>query len=181
MADMNNPEQNLSPQDIAQFKEGYQVARQLIYQKQVFDSLVHDLGKGDPVDVIASAVVMVMLRVQESSGQFSLSVAAALGIALIDDVTQAIEEAGILQLDADIQQRVFQAAVTLWLQSNNYPPQQVAQELQAIGAPPEIVQGILASGSDQAEQTPQQGLTQAPMARADGMGKQPRGLLQRGM
>lgn len=173
---MAEHQDNLNPQEIAQFKEGYQIARQFVYQEPVFNGLVQDLQKGDPVDVFASVIVTVMLRVQESVGQLPLSVAAALGIALIDDVTQAAEETGVTQ--SPPQQAVLQAAVILWLQSNDYPPQQVAQELQQIGAPPEMIQAIQQQTAPQSQQAPTQQASPQPH-QPPGMGKPARGLLQR--
>ncbi|MCK9505899.1 MAG: hypothetical protein M0Q95_17185 [Porticoccaceae bacterium] len=189
--------ENMNPQDIQQFKEGYQLARQFLYQKEIFDGLIQDMRQGAPVNVISGAIVTILLRIQDEVGQLSLAVAAALGIALIDDVMGALEQAGAGQNDPGLQMEIFQAATMLWLQSNQYPAEEVAQSLSEIGAPPEMIQAVMASQQEQGPDPmgqqpdpgmaapqqampPEQGGMMQGQARDDGMGKQARGLLQRG-
>lgn len=163
----------MDPKEIEQFKSGFQIARQFLYQEQLFDALVKDIRQADPSTAIASSIVQILMKTQESVGQFSLSVAAALGVALIDDLIQMLEETGLLQGDQQIVQRqVFQQAVIMWLHENRYPPEVLSSELQAIGAPPEMIQQI----AQQSGATPQPGAGEMSPAP-----QQPQGLLSKGM
>lgn len=166
----------MDPQEVEQFKSGFQIARQFLYQEQLFDAIVQDVQQGDPVSAIASAIVQILMKTQESVGQFSLSVAAALGVALIDDFIQMMEEAGLVQDAQGMQHQVFQQAVIMWLQENRYPPEVLSQELQAIGAPPEMIQQIMqqsGGGQSPGQMSPPGGGEMQP--------QQPRGLLAKGM
>lgn len=157
---------NMDPKEIEQFKQGFQIARQLLYQEQVFDALVQDVQKGDATMAIAMTLVQILMKVQKSIGQLSLSVASALGIALIDDLVQMLTEIGAVKEGVDVQQ-VYQQAVFVWLEENQYPPEVISEELQRAGAPPEAIQQFMQQQQGQQEQPqPQQ---------------QPQGLLAKGM
>lgn len=135
--------ENLSPEDIAQFKEGFQLAKQLIYQPQTTEALIADVEQRGVQEAVAGSLVMVLQKVQESTGPFSLGVAAALGMALIDDIFDFLEQAGMAENSQELQQAAFESAVAQWLSLNNIPREQLAQELQASGAPEEVMQQLM--------------------------------------
>lgn len=147
----NGALENMPPEHIQKFKEGYQLSRQFLYQEPIFDGLVADIEQGNPVNAITGAVVAVMLRVQEEVGHLPLSVAAALGISLFDDISESLEQTQIVRNSEQLQQELLSQGIILWLQSNKYPDQEVAAELQEIGAPPEMIQQILQQAGQQEE------------------------------
>lgn len=162
------PEQGMQSQDIKVFKEGYQLAKQFFYQEKFFDAMVQDVQKSSPADAISGAVVTVLLRIQEQTGKISLPAAAALGIALLDDVAETMEKAGVMQNSPELQEQMLVASTQMWLQANNYPPQEVAAALEGMGVPPEAMQAISQQQSAQ-PQAQQQALEQPQAQPAGGM------------
>lgn len=111
------PQQNLNNEQVAQLKHGYQIAQQMLYHKQIFDSLMGDLQKEPPVTVIARLIVMLLEKVQEGTQQqLDMVVATSLGIALLSDIADAVSQTGKIQVDEQMITEAFGHGVELWLQ-----------------------------------------------------------------
>ncbi len=115
---LENAGQSLNNEQIAQLKQGYQMAMQMVYDKRVFDSMMQDLQKLPPEQGLAQAIVSIMMKVQEQVGQLDMLVATSLGIALLGDVTDALTQIG-MQVDQEQQTAAFEVAVQLWLAANS--------------------------------------------------------------
>lgn len=144
---------DLPPEQVKMFKEGYQLARQFFYQEQIFNALLEEM-QGNPIKAIAGLVASTMLRVQSELGQFPFEIAGLLGIALIDDLMDTLEQQQVIENNPEIQGQILQEATQLWLQSNDYPPEEVAKVMQDIGAPPEAVEQI----QQAPKEAPQEGM-----------------------
>lgn len=115
---LENAGQSLNNEQIAQLKQGYQMAMQMVYDKRIFDSMMQDLQKLPPEQGLAQAIVSIMMKVQEQVGQLDMLVATSLGIALLGDVTDALGQIG-MQVDQEQQTAAFEVAVQLWLAANS--------------------------------------------------------------
>lgn len=115
---LENAGQSLNNEQIAQLKQGYQMAMQMVYDKRVFDSMMQDLQKLPPEQGLAQAIVSIMMKVQEQVGPLDMLVATSLGIALLGDVTDALGQIG-MQVDQEQQTAAFEVAVQLWLAANS--------------------------------------------------------------
>lgn len=149
---LQNAGQSLNNAQVKQLKQGYQMALQMIYDKRVFDAMMQDLKQLPPEQGLAQAIVGVMMKVQEQTGQLDMLVATSLGIALLGEVADALTQIGI-QAGEEQQTTAFEIAVQLWLTANSgqYPKEDVMAALQQMG------------GQQQAEQVAQQPTQQAPM------------------
>ena len=156
---------NMSPEQVKQFKDGYRIARTLIYQKDVFENLTQDVQSQGPVNVLANAVVQVLHRAQESVGKLELRIAAALGIALLDDIASALEEAGAAEYSREDQIKAFEQATYIWLQSNEYPDEEIMSVFQESGGDPATLQQAqqASQGPAAAPETPQQNVEASPL------------------
>ena len=110
---------DLSPQQIEQMKKGFQIAQQVMYDQQVFAGMMQESQQGSPAEALASMVVQVVMKIQEGLGQIDFPVLLALGIKIIDDLADAINQTGQMQVgDQDIAQ-AMQMAVQMYLSANH--------------------------------------------------------------
>lgn len=127
---LNEAGQNLNNEQISQLKTGFQMAQQLIYDKQIFDSMMQDLQKMPPEQGLAQVIVSIMKRVQQEVGDLDMVVATALGIALLGDVADALNQIG-MQVTEEQQVAAFEVAVQMWLAANSgkYDQQKVMEAM----------------------------------------------------
>ena len=159
--------QKMSPEEIKQVKDGYKIGRTLAYQDQVFDGLVKD-AQQNPTSALATGIVNILHRVQEQVGQLKLSSAAALGMTLMDDIADALEQSGMMENSPEIQLAAFQEATHMWLRSNQYSDDEVKGALADAGGDPSMLEqgGQQGSGRQPPAQQPSQqqpGLIQGAM------------------
>ena len=74
-------QQDFTPEKQEQAKKAYQIGQNLIYKKQVFDSVMASI-ESDPVSGLAEAVVMVLLKIDEGMGRMPYDVALAAALML---------------------------------------------------------------------------------------------------
>ena len=128
---LENAGQSLNNEQIAQLKQGYQMAMQMVYDKRIFDSMMQDLQQLPPEQGLAQAIAGIMMKVQEQVGQLDMLVATSLGIALLGDVTDALKQIG-MRISDEQQTAAFEVAVQLWLAANSgqYNQQEVMAAVQ---------------------------------------------------
>lgn len=134
---LNEAGQNLTNEQISQLKTGFQMAQQLIYDKKIFDSMMQDLQKMPPEQGLAQVIVSIMKRVQQEVGDLDMVVATALGIALLGDVADALNqiaeqpELAGLKVTEEQQVAAFEVAVQMWLAANSgkYDQQKVMEAM----------------------------------------------------
>lgn len=110
------PQASFGPEQQAQTKKAWQLGRNLIYNKNVFDSVMQTI-KQDPIHGLAEAVVMVLRKIESAMGRMSYDVALATGIGLMQDVANAISETGHIKYTPPMIEQALSQAVQLYLHS----------------------------------------------------------------
>ncbi|WP_372835842.1 hypothetical protein [Pontibacterium sp.] len=126
--------QDLSPEQIATLKKGFQIGQQILYDKQVFASMMEEI-QGDPIQGLASAVVQVLQKIQEALGAMDFTITASLGIALLGDVADLVTQTGRAQYGPDEQAQALELAVQMWLGANagQYDQNELMGAMQQMG------------------------------------------------
>ena len=129
-----SPQQNLSAEQMAQVKEGFQLGQQVLYHKQIFDGIMADAQEQPPEQVLGQSIVAVLRKVQDKVGKLDLMVAATLGIALLGDIADVLGQLG-LQLDEQQQTTAFEVATQMWLVASNgqYQPDEIESAMAQMG------------------------------------------------
>jgi hypothetical protein len=123
---MNQPEEDVSgggslPGDfnekqMDQFKKGFQFGQKVIYKKDIFQNLMKDMQGSDATGKLAKIIVKILGIVQEKAGKLDLIVATALGIALIGDIIDALNETGrMAEMGPEQVEDAFAKATQHWL------------------------------------------------------------------
>lgn len=110
---------DLSPQQIEQMKKGFQVAQQIMYDEQVFAGMMKEVQQSAPAEALASVVTQVIMKIQEGLGQIDFPVLLALGIKIIDDLADAINQTGQMQIGEEDIAQAMQMAVQMYLSANH--------------------------------------------------------------
>lgn len=108
------PSQDMSPQQIEQYKKGFQVAMQMIFEKRIFASILADV-QGTGANGLAMTVVKVLEKVQEAVGRMDLMVAFALGMSILGELAEALNETGRFNLSEEDMTQAFTTGVSMWL------------------------------------------------------------------
>lgn len=136
-------QQDFTPEKQEQAKKAYQIGQNLIYKKQVFDSVMASI-ESDPVSGLAEAVVMVLLKIDEGMGRMPYDVALAAALMLFDDVADAINQTGRAQYGEQELEQALSEAVQMYL--GNYGEDNDVEGLQQVAM----------MGQEQPQQQPQQ-------------------------
>lgn len=125
------PEQQTETPDVdrelmGQVEEAIATARGIIYNQEVFDSVV-DQAMENPVDALANTTVAVMQKIGTRDPQVALSV----GVLLIGDIADALQQVGLPEIGEQALAEALQAATFLWLQQNekDLDPQKLQQQM----------------------------------------------------
>lgn len=123
---LQEAQQGMSSEQIAQVKKGYQMATQVLYEKDVFDSMMQEFQQMEPAEAVAHAVVSILTTVKQSLGQLDLMSALALGMAILGEVIDAARQVGINLQEEQVEQSLS-IAVQLFLSatSGEYDPAEV--------------------------------------------------------
>ncbi len=150
---MGQVAQGMTAQQVAQFKQAFQAAQNLLYDKRVFGQLMKGVESADPAAVLSGTLLKIVETVERKVGGLDLAVLMALTIATLQDIAGAVIETGRAQLDAEQVQKALAQAVRMWLETNaeRVPPQQMAEIGQMIGggaqvAPAGPPDALMASG-----------------------------------
>lgn len=115
-------------EQMAELEDVVALARKIIYSTDVFGSIVEEAEKGQPVDTLASTVVAVITKVESSrKTPMDPTVALGIGIALLGDIADALQQVGLPEFSQEDLAAALQAAVFLWLKQNegNLDPAQM--------------------------------------------------------
>lgn len=88
-------QQGMSSEQIAQVKKGYQMASQILYEKEIFASMMEEFQQMEPTEAVAHAVVSILTTVKQQLGAMDLMSALALGMAILGEVVDAVRQVGI--------------------------------------------------------------------------------------
>ena len=126
--------QSLNNEQMGLLKQGFQLGQQIIYDKNIFGTIVKDAQKESVEQGLAQTVVSVMMKIQEQLGQLDMLVATSIGIAILGDVADAFNQIG-MQVSPDQVTAAFEIAVQLWLSANSgqYNPNEVQAAVQQMG------------------------------------------------
>lgn len=126
--------QSLNNEQMGLLKKGFQLGQQIIYDKNIFGSIVQDVQQQSVEQGLAQTVVSVMIKIQEQLGQLDMLVATSIGIAILGDVADAFNQIG-MQVSPDQITTSFELAVQLWLSANSgqYDPNEVQAAVQQMG------------------------------------------------
>ncbi|WP_286238001.1 hypothetical protein [Neptuniibacter halophilus] len=120
--------EDLNPGQVEMMKKGFQIAQQIMYDEQVFGSMMQEaMQGGEPAEALGNMVVQVVMKLQEHFGKVDFVVLLALGIKVIDDLADAINQTGRLQIEEQDIQQAMSLAVQMWLTANqgSYDPAEV--------------------------------------------------------
>ena len=128
-------QQDLNPQQIQQFKEGFQLARNMLYDKQMFGGLIAGVDKGDPIDTFAAVLLAIADGVESRNGEMDLTVLLALALALLQEIAGAIGDTGRPVPNAQQVEEALSVTVKDWLTKNGQrvPPEQMQALMQQSG------------------------------------------------
>ena len=130
--------ESLNNEQMGQLKQGHQIAMTMIYDERIFQAIMEDIQSLPPEQGIGQSIVMVLSKVQEQVGPLDMLTATSLGIAMLSDLIEAIQQVGI-QMNQEQITTAFQVAVQLWLAENGgqYSQEQVMGALQSMGGQPQ--------------------------------------------
>ena len=130
-------QQDLNPQQMQQFKEGFQLARNMLYDKQLFGGLIAGVDKGDPIDTFAAVLLSIAKNVEKKQGEMDLTVLLSLALALLQEIAGAIEGTGRQVPSAEQVEAALGITVKEWLTKNGHrvPPEQMQALMQQGGQP----------------------------------------------
>jgi len=127
----SNPNE-FGPEKQEQLEKAYQVGRNLIYEPQVFESIVGQVDASEPVQALADTAVMVVDKIEESMGQLPIDVVFALGIVLISEVADTISETGKTQYNDQQTLEALQLATQMYLMRSERDPGEVQAAMQGM-------------------------------------------------
>lgn len=120
-------------QQMAELEDMVQIARNIVYEKAIFDEIV-ERAKSDRVGALAEAAVAVIAKLEESGRQVTPESALGIGIALIADIADVLTQAGMPDFSQEELMGAVQGAVTLYLKTNEgkVDPQQLQAGMQEL-------------------------------------------------
>lgn len=120
--------QTLTPEQIEMMKKGFQIAKNITYDKETFDSLMNESQQNsNPVEALAGLVVQVTMKLQEHFGKTDFPVLISLAIAIIQDLADSMNQTGKFQLGENEVTEALQLSIQMWLSANqgNYDPNEI--------------------------------------------------------
>lgn len=109
--------QGFPPEKQEQAKKAWQLGRNLIYRKEVFDAVMNTV-RNDPVQGLAEAVVMVLHKIDQGMGKMPHDIALATGLMLMADIADALGQTGRVKYEPEQIEQALSLGVQLYLQSN---------------------------------------------------------------
>lgn len=134
-----SPQQGGDKQMEAMMTQAFQLGKQIIYKKEVFDGLMKQMSDGQtqPAAGLAEAIVMVLEKIN-SAGKLPLNIVFGVGMLLMNDVAEALNRTGRFNFDQATFEKAVQMATQMFLQtqSGNYSPEELQEgmsQLQGMG------------------------------------------------
>lgn len=108
-----------------QFNDAALLGSKLLYNKKVFDAMVRTAQKS-PIAAIMNAVVKIIERVDRDMPGLPIDVLFGVGMALVVDAADAIQQSGV-EVGEDEVSEALSNAITLFLQENpdRFSPQEI--------------------------------------------------------
>lgn len=125
--------EGLSPEEIAKLKKAKQIAMTMIFDEKVFGEVVKRYDAGDKVQVLANTLVIILSKTEEAVGGMSVASLLALGIALVGEVAEVLNDTGREYTAQDVEQALY-LGVQLWLKQNEgrVDPQELQAGVQSM-------------------------------------------------
>lgn len=128
--------QGMGREQMGDLESLVQMARNIVYEGQIFDAIV-DRAMQDRVGALSEAAVSVISKLEESGRNIDPASALGIGIALIADIADVLAKAGMPEFSQEELMGAVQGAVTLYLETNKGrvdPAQMQAQVQELQGA-----------------------------------------------
>lgn len=135
------PAEGLSADKEQMVAEAYRLGKNILYRKDVFDTLIQQMGDAQPPAALAEAIVFILEKIQ-SDMKMPFDALFAAGLALMADLADALTRTGRFEFTEEDVSKAVEMGIYMYLSAHgqefdkNELMSQYEQGVQTIGAPP---------------------------------------------